>query len=94
MAYEATIKTNTETRVKFDCRENPGRRLHTELAAMLSVPQGQHKNAKTQFMVSKPTRGKMNTPHSLTVLEQSDPVLSFTCHKFRDSAPFQVVFTI
>lgn len=57
------------------------------------VPQGQHKNAKIQFMVSKPTRGRMNTLHSLIVLEQPDPALSFTCHKFRDSAPFQVVFT-
>ncbi|KAI1240648.1 hypothetical protein IHE44_0009084 [Lamprotornis superbus] len=26
MAYEATVKRNTETLVKFDCRKNPGRR--------------------------------------------------------------------
>lgn len=65
MAYEATVKRNTETLIDFDCRENLDRRIDAELAAMLSVPQGQHKNAKTQFMVSKPTRGRINTPHFL-----------------------------
>lgn len=93
MAYEATVERNTEILVEFDCRENPGRRLHAELAAMLIVPLGQHKNAETEFMVSKPTRGRKNTPHFLLCWNsQAQFWALFVINS--ETAPFQIVFTI
>lgn len=92
-AFEATVKTNTETLVKFDCRENTGRRFDAELAAMPSVPQGQHKNAETQFKVSKPTRGRMNTPHFLLCWNSQTQFCALLAIN-SETAPFQVVFTM